>query len=216
MRGSAAATFYSSVSTPDLASWAFPRRGICGAGLAWAAPVVTAAAGGVWASADFGWAAADCWAGADCWTGSAAAAGLAAGRALPRACRRQRRLAFGIGTVRLATCGTVPAAAAGPDLGDRRQRAGRTIVHVKSSLKLSPIRRAGMKRMIRPVRASMIEPAVLAAAVDHRNRVDEAALPRDAERRKSALAHHRVDLGGRQQHRPLAVARPGVSRGGGA
>ena len=67
---------------------------IDGTGLAGAAPVVTAADGG--ASAGFGWAAADCCTGSAVAAGSGAAAGLLAAAI---------GLAFGTGTVRLATCG---------------------------------------------------------------------------------------------------------------
>src|SRR6185437_9148251 len=52
-----------------------------------------------------------------------------------------------------------------------------------------------------PVAGVYHEPAVLAAAVDHGDSVDEAALVRHAEWRKAVVAQHRIDFLRRQQSR---------------
>src|SRR4029079_16394450 len=77
-----------------------------------------------------------------------------------------------------------------------------------------------------PVAGVYHEPAVLAAAVDHGDSVDEAALVRHAEWRKAVVAQHRIDFLRRQQSRarPRAIgaiivarrrrgARPGLRTG---
>ena len=56
-----------------------------------------------------------------------------------------------------------------------------------------------------PVAGIDHEPAVVAATVDHRDGVDGAAQARNAERREAVFTQHRVDLGGRQQHRRRAA-----------
>ena len=58
-----------------------------------------------------------------------------------------------------------------------------------------------MKRMIRPLRASITSRPSSPLAIDHGDHIDQAALIGNAERREAVVAQHRVDFLRRQQGR---------------
>ncbi len=99
------------------------------------------------------------------------------------------------------------------DSADRRQRAHRTIGTRQLLVEIvaHPVRRHEADDP--PVTGIDYQPPVIAAAIDHGNRVDEAALLRNSERQKPALAENGVDLGRRQQGRPVAGRRDFRRRG---
>ena len=135
----------------------------------------------------------------------AAARGLGGQRLDLAGMRRRRLSAPAPRGVRLATCGIErrrPRRA--PDRAGRR-RPGRAIGRRQILVEIvaHPVGRHEADDP--PVAGIDHQPAVVAAAVDHRDRVDEAALLRDAERRKPALADHacRPPCGG-SKRRPVA------------
>ena len=134
---------------------------------------------------------------------------LAADAASWRPAAWLRRRAARLRNRHRAACGWRPS---GPRRGGRgsplhrggRRRAGRTIGGRQRVIEIvaHPARRHEAEDP--PGAGVDHQPPVVAAAVDHRDRVDEAALLRNAERRKPALAQHGVDLLRRQQSRTVA------------
>src|SRR4051794_28397768 len=89
----------------------------------------------------------------------------------------------------------------------RRQWPALTVDHGRLLAKIVPDRVTRPKADDPPVPGIDDQPAAFTAAIDHLDGVDEAALPRDAERREAVFAHHGVDFLRRQQPRAGTVRR---------